>query len=70
MTNFIEEFYYSNIDPQARSFEQNKKVQHDMQILPDTEDFLTDSSPARRRNDSSSMSMLGPLSMESPPSTA
>ena len=26
MTNFIEEFYYGNIDPQARSFEQNQKV--------------------------------------------
>lgn len=33
MTNFIEEFYYGNIDPQARSFEQNKKVQRDMQML-------------------------------------
>ena len=42
MTNFIEEFYYGNIDPQARSFEQNKKVQCDMQILTDNEDFLTD----------------------------
>ena len=42
MTNFIEEFYYGNIDPQARSFEQNKKVQHDMQTLTDNEDFLTD----------------------------
>ena len=42
MTNFIEEFYYGNIDPQARSFEQNKKVQRDMQTLTDNEDFLTD----------------------------
>ena len=42
MTNFIEEFYYGNIDPQARSFEQNKKVQHDMQTLNESEDFLTD----------------------------
>ena len=42
MTNFIEEFYYGNIDPQARSFEQNKKVQRDMQILTDNEDFLAD----------------------------
>lgn len=42
MTNFIEEFYYGNIDPQARSSEQNKKVQRDMQILTDNEDFLTD----------------------------
>lgn len=42
MTNFIEEFYYGNIDPQARSFEQSQKVQRDMQILTDNEDFLTD----------------------------
>ena len=42
MTNFIEEFYYGNIDPQARSFEQNKKVQRDMQMLNESEDFLTD----------------------------
>ena len=41
MTNFIEEFYYGNIDPQARSFEQNKKVQRDMQMLNESEDFLT-----------------------------
>ena len=42
MINFIEEFYYGNIDPQARSFEQNKKVQRDMQTLNESEDFLTD----------------------------
>ena len=42
MTNFIEEFYYGNIDPQARSSEQNKKVQRDMQILTNNEDFLMD----------------------------
>ena len=41
MTNFIEEIYYGNIDPQARSFEQNKKVQRDMQMLNESEDFLT-----------------------------
>ena len=34
--------FRSNIDPQARSSEQNKKVQRDMQILTDNEDFLTD----------------------------
>ena len=42
MTNFIEEFYYGYIDPQARCSEQNKKVRRDMQILTDNEDFLTD----------------------------
>ncbi|MCQ4023310.1 MULTISPECIES: DUF6809 family protein [unclassified Ruminococcus] len=42
MNSFIEEFYYGNIDPQARSFDQNKKVQRDMQTLNESEDFLTD----------------------------
>jgi len=42
MNSFIEEFYYGNIDPQARSFEQNEKVKHDMQTITDNEDFLTD----------------------------
>lgn len=42
MTNFIEEFYYGNIDPQARSSEQNKKSQRDMQTLNESEVFLTD----------------------------
>ena len=42
MNSFIEEFYYGNIDPQARSSGQNKKVQHDMQTLNESEDFLTD----------------------------
>jgi len=42
MTNFIEEFYYGNIDPQARSSEQNEKVKHDMQPSTDNENFLTD----------------------------
>ena len=42
MNSFIEEFYYGNIDPQARSFEQNKKMQHNMQTLNESEGFLTD----------------------------
>ena len=33
MNSFIEEFYYGNIDPQARRFEQNKKVQHDISFI-------------------------------------
>jgi hypothetical protein len=39
MNSFIEEFYYGNIDPQARSSEQNRKVQRDMQTLNESEDF-------------------------------
>ena len=42
MTNFIEEFYYGNLDPQARSTKQNKTVQKQMEILMLNEDFLTE----------------------------
>ncbi|MEE0946860.1 MAG: hypothetical protein U0M42_08570 [Acutalibacteraceae bacterium] len=41
MTRFIEEFYYGNIDPQARSTKQNKTVQKQMEVLMKTEDLLT-----------------------------
>ena len=33
MFKFIEEFYYGNIDPQARSTKQNKAVQKQMEVL-------------------------------------
>ena len=41
MGKFIEEFYYGNIEPQARSTKQNKAVQKQMKILMTNEDFLT-----------------------------
>ena len=41
MGKFIEEFYYGNIDPQARSTKQNKAVQKQMGVLMLNEDFLT-----------------------------
>jgi hypothetical protein len=41
MKNFIEEFYYGNTEPQARSTKQNKAVQKQMKILMMNEDFLT-----------------------------
>lgn len=41
MAKFIEEFYYGNIDPQARSTECNKAVQKEMTILSDAEEYLT-----------------------------
>ena len=41
MKNFIEEFYYGNIEPQARITKQNKAVQKQMKILMTNEDFLT-----------------------------
>ena len=42
MGKFIEEFYYGNIDPQARSTKQNKAVQKQMEVLMLNEDFLTE----------------------------
>ena len=41
MARFIEEFYYGNIDPQARSTKQNKTVQKEMAVLTKTEEQLT-----------------------------
>lgn len=43
MSKFIEEFYYGNIDPQARSTKKNKTVQKEMAVLTKTESLLTDS---------------------------
>ena len=42
MTNFIEEFYYGNLDPQALSTKENKTVQKQMEALMLNEDFLTE----------------------------
>ena len=41
MTNFLEELYYGNIDPQARSTKENTAVQKQMEILMNNEDLLT-----------------------------
>ena len=41
MSRFIEEFYYGNIDPQARSTKDNKAMQKQMEILMNIEDLLT-----------------------------
>ena len=42
MSKFIEEFYYGNIDPQARSIKQNKAVKKQMEALMLNEDYLTE----------------------------
>ena len=42
MGKFIEEFYYGNIDPQARSTKQNKAVQKQTEVLMLNEDVLTE----------------------------
>ena len=41
MGKFIEEFYYGNIDPQARSTKENKSIQKQMEVLMLNEEFLT-----------------------------
>ena len=42
MFKFIEEFYYGNLDPQARSTKENKAVQKQMEVLMLNEGFLTE----------------------------
>ena len=42
MANFIEEFFYGNLDPQARSTKENKAMQKQMEVLMLNEDFLTE----------------------------
>lgn len=42
MENFIEQFYYGNIEPQARSTRANKAISTEMQTLSDAEEFLTE----------------------------
>ena len=42
MGRVIEEFYYGNIDPQARSTKQNKAMQKQMEVLMLNEDYLTE----------------------------
>lgn len=42
MGKFIEEFYYGNLDPQAKSTKENKSVQKQMEVLMLNEDYLTE----------------------------
>ena len=44
MNSFIEEFYYGNIDPQARSFEQNKNLLRKVIYTTNAADCLFDAS--------------------------
>ena len=41
MTNFIEELYYGNIDPQNSRFEDDAGVQHELRTISECEDWLT-----------------------------
>lgn len=42
MSGFIKEFYYGNIEPQARSTHANKAISKQLQILSEVEEYLTD----------------------------
>ena len=42
MGKFIEEFYYGNLDPQARSTKQNKAAQKQMEVLMLNDDYLNE----------------------------
>ena len=52
MGKFIEEFYYGNLDPQARSTKENKAVQKQMEILMLNEDFLTENLSGESKKES------------------
>ena len=41
MSGFIEQFYYGNVDPQARGTQPNSKVRRGMQMLSDCEETLS-----------------------------
>ena len=42
MTNFIEELYFGNIDPQNSGFEDDENVQRELQTISENEDWLTE----------------------------
>ena len=59
MGKFIEECYYGNIDPQARSTKQNKAVQKYMEVLTLNEEFLVETLLMRTRKSFSTLQMRG-----------
>ena len=64
MSKFIEEFYYGNIDPQARSTKQNKTVQKQMKVLMLNEEFLTEALTGEKKRSFWTSLMLGVSSTE------
>ena len=45
MTNFIEELYYANIEPQNTKKKKNKAYSREMKILSENEDILLEKLP-------------------------
>ena len=50
MGKFIEEFYYGNLDPQARSTKENNALQKQMEVLMLNEYFLTENLSGESKN--------------------
>ena len=42
MKSIIEELYYGNIDPQNSGFEDDESVQHELRMISENEDWLTE----------------------------
>jgi len=42
MKSFIEELYYGNIAPQNSGFEDDESVQHELRMISENEDWLTE----------------------------
>ena len=70
MKGFIEEFYFGNLEPQARSFTQNAEVASQTEILAENETFLTKNLADEEKSDFSNTSTHGLPSMPNRLSTA
>ena len=62
MGKFIEEFYYGNLDPQARSTKENKAVQKQMEVLMLNEDYLTENLSGERDRKSTRLNSVTDVS--------
>ena len=49
MSNFIEELYYGNIEPQNRSIKGNKSYTREMKVLTENEDILLETLSEKNR---------------------
>ena len=66
MARFIEEFYYGNIDPQARSIKQNKTVQRKWQYYRKPKNSSPTPYRTSKRNGFSTSQMHGASSTANP----
>lgn len=50
MSGFIEQFYYGNIEPQARGIRANKTMTKELEVLNDAEEYLTSKLSGEEKN--------------------